>query len=227
MQSTTQSVTRSMSSEFELANTSLVDRVEAMLERYCAHSKQHARLLNTLSMLEHIGSRKIMATQSGKGLDQPTLKHLAEETRHAFFFKRQAERAARHSLDYSEKSLAAPAAARMYFQRLDASTARTLGRNAIPKAAYLYMSMVVEFRAVWLYRLYQAVLERTRSAFSLRSVLAEEDRHLEEMSGALKTIGALDAALIERLCCGERRLFERLLAALERSVDGFALTVLG
>lgn len=223
MPSTTRLQPRAMRSEFESANAGLAGRVEAMLERYVALGAPHARLLNTLSMLEHIGSRKIMATQSGRELEQPTLKHLAEETRHAFFFKRHAERVARRSLDYSAEVLAAPAAARMYFQRLDASTAKALGRTANRRAAYLCMSMVVEFRAVWLYRIYHAVLERSRSPLSLKGVLAEEEGHLEEMAGALVAIGASDAALIERLCRAEQRLFERLLIALERSVEEFAL----
>jgi hypothetical protein len=35
--------------------------------------------MNTLSLLEHMGSHKIMATQNGLGIDLRTLKHLAEE----------------------------------------------------------------------------------------------------------------------------------------------------
>ena len=65
-----------------------------------------------------------MATQHGPGIDQPTLKHLAEETRHAFFFKRAAEREAGGALTGGPADLLAPSAARRYFQRLEANSLR-------------------------------------------------------------------------------------------------------
>jgi hypothetical protein len=203
---------------FDAANAGLRGRVEGMLSRYCADDDLHARLLNTLSLLEHIGSRKIMATQSGRSghsLDRATLRHLAEETRHADYFKRLAEKAARRSLDYAPAGLAAPARAMMYFQRLDAATVRALPRGAPSRAAYLYMSLVVEFRAVWFYRLHQAVMQRLQPAFSLRGVLAEEQGHLGGMVDALQDLGIYDEALLDGLCAVEGQLFERLLGGLE------------
>jgi hypothetical protein len=229
MSSTTLSTTQPMYSEFEARNAGLAPRVERMLAEFCADAPTHARLLNTLSMLEHIGSRKIMATQSAQaamqGLDQDTLKHLAEEARHAFFFKRQAERAAGRRLDYASDALAAPAAARMYFQRLDATLSKALreAQIAAPRAAYYAMSMIVEFRAVWLYRIYQPVLARLASPISLKSLLAEEEAHLERMADGLRVLGALEERLVRRLCDAERRLFERALGALERDLEAPAL----
>ena len=80
--------------EFDRKNTHLVGATEAILAGFVADSSLHARFMNTLAMLEHMGSQKIMATQAGPDIDLPTLKHLAEETRHAFFFKRHANREA-------------------------------------------------------------------------------------------------------------------------------------
>src|SRR5262252_11033416 len=95
-------------------------------------ASRHARLANTLSMLEHIGSHKIMATQHAADIDQPTLKHVAEEAGHAYFMKRQAEKTAQRPLEYVDADLLAPAAARMYFQRLEAALVRTL---ALPRSS--------------------------------------------------------------------------------------------
>src|SRR5579863_4921348 len=75
----------------------------ARLSSVCAAPEAHARFLNTLSLLEHIGSRKIMLTRAIAG-DGRILKHLAEETRHAWFFKRAAERLAGRALDYAAQS---------------------------------------------------------------------------------------------------------------------------
>lgn len=208
------SVIRSVISDFERDNAPLVEPVTALLDRFCAEPRLHARFMNTLSLMEHIGSRKIMATQHGDDLDQPTLKHLAEETRHAFFFKRHAERAARRSLSYGAPELVAPAAARMYFQRLEAAIARPLRTGADRRAVYLYTSMIVEFRAVWAYRLYQDALARAGLPVSLKSLVAEEVGHLADMAGRLDDMGAFTADRVTAYCTEERRLFERLVSAL-------------
>jgi rubrerythrin len=211
------SVIRSAISDFERENAHLAEPVGALFDRFCAEPAAHARFMNTLSLMEHIGSRKIMATQHGDDLDQPTLKHLAEETRHAFFFKRQAERVAKRRLSYGGEELVAPAAARMYFQRLEAAIDRALRDGADRRAVYLYTSMIVEFRAVWAYRMYQDALARAGLSVSLKSLLAEEEGHLAEMAGRLDDLGAFSPEQVRAFCAEERRLFERLIAALADS----------
>ena len=176
-------------SALEQASRDLVPALRARLAAFCAAPVLHARFLNTLSLMEHIGSRKIMATQSGATLDNDTLKHLAEEARHAFFFKRAAEKLAHRALDYSATATLAGPAARAYMGRLDAFIA-----GALPRAAkglpYLYMSLIVELRAIWLYRIYRDVLDEHRAGIALKSVLAEEELHLSAM---LARIDAMDA----------------------------------
>jgi hypothetical protein len=146
--------------------------------------------------MEHIGSRKIMASQGEAGLSHDTLKHLAEETRHAYFFKRAAEKLAGHALDYSPGETIAGAFARLYMGRLDAAIAGALTDTAPPALAYLYMSLVVEMRAIWFYRSYQEVLSERRSGISLASVLAEEELHLDAM---LERVAALDDRAASRI----------------------------
>jgi len=216
------SVIRSVISDFEQDNAHLVEPVTALLDRFCAEPRLHARFMNTLSLMEHIGSRKIMATQHGDDLDQPTLKHLAEETRHAFFFKRHAERAARRTLSYGAPELVAPAAARMYFQRLEAGIARRVRDDAERRAVYLYTSMIVEFRAVWAYRLYQDALGRAGLPVSLKSLVAEEVGHLADMAGRLNDLGAFSTDRVAAFCAEERRLFERLVDALDAGGNAVA-----
>ena len=199
---------------FAADNDALVLQTRAVLGRIVPDSARHARLLNTLSMLEHLGSHKIMATQHGADIDQPTLKHVAEEAGHAFFMKRQAEKTAERPLEYVAADLLAPAAARMYFQRLEAVLARVLGRQGSARAVYLYMSMIVEFRALWFYGLYQQTLQRARHALSLKRVLGEEQSHLNDMAVRLEAAGELSDARVAAFCTRERALYCRLLAAL-------------
>ncbi len=85
---------------FAADNADLVDRTRVLLDTVVARPQRHARMTNTLSLLEHMGSHKIMATQHSAAIDQPTLKHVAEEAHHAYFMKRQAEKTAERALEY-------------------------------------------------------------------------------------------------------------------------------
>jgi hypothetical protein len=202
---------------FAADNDALAAPTATLLARCVADPARHARLLNTLSMLEHMGSHKIMATQHAPGIDQDTLRHVAEEAHHAYFMKRQAEKTAGRTLEFEPADLLAPAAARMYFQRLEAGTTRALG-GASRRAPYLYMSMIVEFRALWFYGLYQHALQRAQHALSLKRVLGEEQNHLGEMANRLEGDGELSDARARELLTHEQRLYGRLLAAMERAV---------
>jgi hypothetical protein len=202
---------------FAADNDALVERTTSLLERIVAEPRRHARMLNTLSLLEHMGSHKIMATQHSAAIDQATLKHVAEEAHHAYFMKRQAEKTAERALEFVAGDLLAPASARMYFQRLEAATVRALGPQRGSRAAYLYMSMIVEFRALWFYRLYERELKRARHAMSLKRVLGEEQAHLGDMAERLQVSHELDDVRTAEVLAAERTLYSRLLGALERS----------
>ena len=182
-------------SAFEDANQSIMAPVRARLAFFCGEPSLHARFLNMLSLLEHIGSRKIMASRAMAEPGHDILRHLAEETRHAFFFKRTAEKLARRPLDYSHPNTMAGPSARSYMGRLDADIARVLTKGA-PILPYLYMSLIVELRAIWTYHLYQTVLTEQNAGFQLKSVLAEEELHLSAMVARLTDMDARIAARI-------------------------------
>ena len=203
---------------FTADNDDLVLQTRSLLARVVGDAPRHARLANTLSMLEHIGSHKIMTTQHGTDIDQSTLKHVHEEAGHAFFMKRQAEKTAQRPLEYVDDDLLAPAAARMYFQRLEAAMLRTLAQQRSAHAVYLYMSMIVEFRALWFYGLYQQTLQRARHPLSLKRVLGEEQSHLGDVAHRLEISGELSDVRTAELVGYERALFDRLLAAMHRAV---------
>jgi hypothetical protein len=202
---------------FDELNADLVLKTRALLNRIADDERLHPRLINTLSLLEHMGSRKIMATQAGAGIDQPTLRHLAEECHHAFFMKRQAEKLAARPLEFVDADLIAPAAARLYFQRLEASTVRRLEAERSLGAAYLYMSMIVELRAVWFYTLYQQALRRHSQGFSLKRLLGEEQNHLTDMAERLEHAGDLSDARVDAFVQTEHSLYSRLLVSLQQS----------
>jgi hypothetical protein len=209
-----QSMTRSLLSPFEESNHRLVTGVRARLASFCAERPLHARFLNMLSLLEHIGSRKIMTSPAMREPGMEQLKHLAEESRHAFFFKRAAERIALHPLDYSAPNTMAGASARLYMGRLDVEISSELDRSAAA-LPYLYMSLIVELRAVWLYRLYQIVLMEQKVGLSLKSILAEEELHLRAMFTRLREIDQKAESRIALFCRFEGARFRSLWSQIE------------
>ena len=202
-------------SKVEERSRDLEPVVRQRLRWFCAQPPVHARFLNTLSLMEHIGSRKIMASQSGARLSNETLRHLAEETRHAYFFKRTAESLDKRTLDYESGNTIAGAWARAYMGRLDAEIATELGDGAQLALPYLYMSLIVELRAVWLYRLYQAALVEQRTGITLKSVLAEEELHLAAMLARLSELDEAVASRIDAFCTLEDKRFRALWDAIE------------
>jgi hypothetical protein len=194
--------------------------VKQRLGWFCAHPAAHARFLNTLSLMEHIGSRKIMASQSEHGLGGETLRHLAEETRHSYFFKRSAEKLAHRPLGYGTSETIAGAAARFYMERLDAEILRELGRKPEGPLPYLYMSLIVELRAVWFYRLYQETLAEHGLNLSLRSVLAEEELHLGAMLARLTGMDKDCASRVKSFQALEHERFRVLWDAIEAECRG-------
>ena len=202
--------------EYSRNNEDLVDWTEQVFTGLCSNSRFQWLFFNTLSYMEHIGSYKIMATQRSDVLDYPTLKHLNEETGHAVFFKRHAERHKGAQLDYSHASLIAPAYARGYFGRLEASMVQFFGRQANYRTIYLYMSLIVEFRAVWAYEILQRCIERQQLDVSLAKLLAEEQGHLNSMVRRLDADGDFSQATVQQFWDKERNVYVRLMKAIER-----------
>lgn len=206
-------------SETELCSADLISSIRDRLKWWVENPVEHARFLNTLSMMEHIGSRKIMASQTVGFLSCDILKHLAEETRHAFFFKKAAEYLSKAKNGYGHGETLAPHAAKMYFGRLDASISRALDDSATTETPYLYVSLIVELRAIWMYRLYQDVLVHNSSRLSLKSVLAEETLHLDHMIKRLDELGESPAQRIPGFVSCEDKLFRRLWEEIESKYE--------
>lgn len=185
--------------------------VRAFLDAIVRDPPAHARFMNMLSMLEHMGSRKIMLSQMNRTLTEETLSHLSEEARHAYFFKRHAERIGGAKLDgFTDENAMCRIPAAMYFGRLDAGISKEVG----DEAAYQWVSLIIELRACWLYEIYQDVLESSGVALSLKALLAEEDQHLADMFSQCG--GRHD--LLKKLSAYETSLFAKFWAVLAQEI---------
>lgn len=158
------------------------------------NDRLHARWLNTLSYLENTGARKISTCENDATTDIVQLKHAAEEHRHAYYLKKQISKLAAGSFPhYENKDLLAPVYTKQYLQRLDLACCRYLGQhyritgNRLNYAAYLFVTYAIEVRADELYPVYQEVLSALQSKVMVKSIILEEEGHLEEMTQMLQT----------------------------------------
>jgi hypothetical protein len=193
------------------------ERIQTVLKRIASEPTLEARWLNTLSLLEFIGVRKISRTVADRHPSLEVLGHLADETRHALAFKRLAVEVAggTEPTDY----LCAPEAA-TWFQTLDrelaAWTQRTLNRDDV-HLNYLLTTTLVEQRAMLLYPLYKAATRHPAVRAELGKVVTEEQSHrLDIEETCLKRLAEAGVQDFSALKPIEERLFEGLLTALEQ-----------
>jgi hypothetical protein len=120
--------------------------------------------------------------------------------------------------DFAPEHTLCPAAGRMYFGRLDAGLSKLLGPSAPARAAYLWVSFIIELRAGWVYPFYEKMLAEKKISLPIKSVIAEEEKHLEEMQSDLTQLGMMNDILFARAAALETKLFTRLLGALSAEV---------
>jgi hypothetical protein len=167
--------------------------LEQLLLKVVSNDDTHARFLNTLSLQENIGARKISANELPETSTYMVLKHAAEEHRHAFYLKKQIGKLnAAACPTYEPDYLLAPYSSKYYLNKLDMATSRYLMDHmclkgaALKFGAYLLVTYAIEVRADEIYPIYQKVLDDAKSKVSVRSIIIEEQGHLEEMTVQLK-----------------------------------------
>jgi len=199
----------------------------ALLPNIIADNRLHARWLNTLSLMENTGARKISASEDPQTVTYIILKHAAEEHRHAFYLKKQLEKTGIELVTYAPQYLLAPAHSRYYLNQLDVDVCRYLKNELKLKgselrfAAYLLVTYAIEVRADELYPIYQDALENSGSKVNVKSIILEEEGHLEEMLNQLKHFSPEWETHAEKAVEFESRLFSGWVKALavELKVD--------
>ncbi|MDQ3071720.1 MAG: hypothetical protein M3Q97_00450 [Bacteroidota bacterium] len=153
----------------------------------------HARWLNTLSMMENTGAKKIKNCEDPVFVNEIILKHSAEEARHAYYLKKQISKIEENGCPTYEKTyLLAPDTSYHYLNALDIKICRYLKSafgytgSRLKYAAYLLVTYAIEVRADELYPIYQNALTASNSSVTVKSIIAEEKNHLEEMVAQLK-----------------------------------------
>lgn len=199
--------------------------MKVILEQIVADAILHAKWLNTLSFMENAGARKISACEDPLNTDLIQLKHAAEEHRHAYYLKKQIGKLGIEGFEfYNESSLIGGKASVQYLHRLDVKTSRYLKEQfnltgqELRYAAYLFVTYAIEVRADELYPIYQEVLTSVGSKVMVKSIILEEEGHLEEMISQLKGFDPKWEAHAEHVLQIEAALFHHWIAEVSKEV---------
>ncbi|WP_294286181.1 hypothetical protein [uncultured Chryseobacterium sp.] len=159
-----------------------------LLDGIVRNDLNHAKWLNTLSFMENAGARKISACEHLSEVSLIQLKHAAEEHRHSYYLKKQILKISPEICrTYQSSELLAPLATRQYLHSLDIKACRylqqqfRLSKEELKYAAYLFVTYAIEVRADELYPVYQEILTKHASRIMVKSIILEEEGHLEEM----------------------------------------------
>lgn len=168
--------------------------LKSILQTIVNDNTLHSKWLNTLSYMENAGAKKISASEHKENVNLIILKHAAEEHRHAYYLKKQLEKLEGGLCKtYKSHELLTPDHTRFYLNALDIAVCRYLKKEFglsgfdLKFAAYLFVTYAIEVRADELYPVYQEVLTQNNSRVTVKSIILEEEGHLEEMLNQLKT----------------------------------------
>ena len=202
--------------------------LKKLLAQIVNHPELHAKWLNSLSMMENCGARKISAGEDSRKVDLIVLKHAAEEARHAYFLKSQIRKTGYEGCEtYQSHELMAPIESFQYLHRLDVAISRYLKSKfgfegaELKYASYLLVTYAIEVRADDLYPVYEEVLKENGGKISVRMIIVEEEGHLEEMIKQMNDFFGnwkIHGDFVLEL---ERKLFTSWVAILGIQVKGF------
>ena len=166
--------------------------LDSILNKIVTDNVLHAKWLNTLSYMENAGAKKISASEHKEDVNLIILKHAAEEHRHAYYLKKQIAKVDESLCKtYKNSELLSPNHTKYYLHALDIAVCRylkaefNLSGYELKFAAYLFVTYAIEVRADELYPVYQAILDDAKSKVNVKSIILEEEGHLEEMINQL------------------------------------------
>jgi len=202
-----------------------MSQLEQILEQIVLNPNLHAKFLNTLSYMENVGARKISKFESRSSANLMVLKHAAEEHRHAYFLKKQMYKLIDSGLEtYDDQYLLCPKISGLYLDFLDLKVCQWLKKefklqgSELKWLAYLLVTYAIEVRADEIYPVYQDVLTRFDQKVHVKSIIIEEEGHLDEMIQQLSNYSDNWEELGQKAIAIEAELFENWTMAIEKEL---------
>ena len=201
-------------------------QLTSVLENIVNDNVLHSKWLNTLSYMENAGAKKISASEHKEEVTLLILKHAAEEHRHAYYLKKQLAKLDENLCKtYSNAELLAPNHTKYYLNTLDVQVCRYLKDHFklsgydLKFAAYLFVTYAIEVRADELYPIYQDVLTAKESRVTVKSIILEEEGHLEEMLHQLKEFSPDWEKHAQEIIKIEQEMFSNWMTGLAKEVS--------
>lgn len=189
------------------------------LQKLALRPDLHARFLNTLSLLEYIGARKIMKSQDEDLVTPTVLAHATEEIRHAQILKKLAIKVGgKNVISYEPHTLLCGTEARNYIHGIDYKAQEILGESDSWRN-YLLTTLIVEERAQELYPYYDAVLTTIGMGGPVQAIVREEVGHLEEVITKLKIAGGVTEDMMNVVRAHEHMLYVSFFRAVEAEIN--------
>lgn len=200
-------------------------QLASVLENIVSDNSLHSKWLNTLSYMENAGAKKISASEHKEEVSLLILKHAAEEHRHAYYLKKQLSKLDENLCKtYSNAELLVPNHTKFYLNNLDVKVCRYLKQHFnlsgydLKFAAYLFVTYAIEVRADELYPIYQQVLSAKESRVTVKSIILEEEGHLEEMLNQLREFSTDWEKHANEIVKMEQQMFVDWMTGLEKEV---------
>lgn len=200
-------------------------QLASVLENIVNDNTLHSKWLNTLSYMENAGAKKISASEHKEEVSLLILKHAAEEHRHAYYLKKQLAKLDENLCKtYRNAELLAPNHTKFYLNNLDVKVCRYLKQHFnlsgydLKFAAYLFVTYAIEVRADELYPIYQEVLSAKQSRVTVKSIILEEEGHLEEMLNQLREFSPDWEKHANEIVKIEQQMFVDWMTGLEKEV---------
>ncbi len=202
-------------------------KLDIIINEIVSDPKLHLKWLNTLSLMEFTGSKKISRYIQFNNANYSNLKHAAEEARHAFYLKKQLSKIKSDFPDnYDAENLLAPIKSQQYLRLLDVKTLRYLRlkftfihEEILNMAAYLLVTFAIEKRAEDIYPIYQNALDEAGSKVNVKSIIAEEEGHLEEMTQQLEKFNEDWEEMAKRILSIENDIFKDWMESVFKEVN--------
>lgn len=203
-----------------------MQNLEAIFSIIISNTTTHAKFLNTLSYMENVGARKISKFEPKIDVGLMVLKHAAEEHRHAFYLKKQITKLVEGGFEtYQDEFLLSPKSSKFYLDLLDVKVCQYVQKKLgltgaeVKWAAYLLVTYAIEVRADELYPVYQKMLTAQQSKVQVKSIILEEEGHLEEMIKQLKAFSPDWEIHAQKAIEFEKGLFKDWILSIERLVS--------
>lgn len=195
--------------------------MKKVLEKIVQDKKTEGRWLNTLSLLEFIGSRKISKTVASLGHPSiDVLQHWADEARHAHSFKNLSQKiSGKKNAGYlCEKEGV------RYFQTMDHGVAEWLKKKIKNKdiyVNYLFTTCLIERRAMKIYPLYKKITKSELVGTEVDKIIHEEISHKGSIESQVRKIlkQAKLADSFKSVLELEEKLFGQFVSSIETALN--------